>query len=204
MLCPPRELIYSLNFLMSDNRATLLNCSLSLFAAKGYDAVGVQQIVEAAGIKKPTLYHYFGSKRGVLEALMQERFSPFLTQLAQATTYAGDLPLTMQRVVERYFQFAMCEPTLYQMHLAAWYGNPENEASQIITPAIREQHHLLETLFQQAAKNHGNMRDRHQVYAATFLGMINTYVVQALHHQVELNAETVKKALQQFSYGIYT
>ncbi|RDV13853.1 TetR/AcrR family transcriptional regulator [Pontibacter diazotrophicus] len=189
---------------MSDNRATILDCSLSLFAAKGYDAVGVQQIVEAAGIKKPTLYHYFGSKRGVLEALMQEQFTPFLARIKEAATYNGDLPLTLQRVVESYFQFAMREPTLYQMHLAAWYGNPESEASQVITPAIREQHQLLETLFQQAAKNHGNMRDRHQVYAATFLGMINTYVVQASHHQVELNAETVKKALQQFSYGIYS
>lgn len=189
---------------MPDNRSTILDCSLSLFAAKGYDAVGVQQIVEAAGIKKPTLYHYFGSKRGVLEALMQERFSLFLTQLAQAAAYTSDLPLTLQRVVESYFQFAMREPILYQMHLAAWYGNPENEASQIITPAIREQHQLMEAMFQQAAENHGNMRNRHQVYAATFLGMINTYVVQALHHQVELNAETVKKALQQFSYGIYS
>ncbi|GAB3536905.1 hypothetical protein GCM10027443_28430 [Pontibacter brevis] len=189
---------------MSDNRTAILNCSLSLFAAKGYDAVGVQQIVEAAGIKKPTLYHYFGSKRGVLEALMQEQFTPFMSKLAQAATYTGDLPLTLQRVLECYFHFAMRAPTLYQMHLAAWYGNPENEASQVITPAIRQQHQLLEDMFQQAAKDHGNMRDRHQVYGATFLGMINTYVVQAMRQQVELNAETVKKALQQFSYGIYS
>ena len=189
---------------MADNRTSLLTCSLSLFAAKGYNAVGVQQIVEAAGIKKPTLYHYFGSKRGVLEAIMQEQFSPFLTELAQAAAYTGNLPLTLRQVLECYFQFAMREPTLYQLHLAAWYGNPENEASQVITPAIAEQHSLLELLFQQAAKDHGNMRDRHQVYAATFLGMINTYIVQAQRHQVELNADTVKKALQQFSYGIYS
>ena len=30
---------------------------------KGYDAVGVQEIVDTAGITKPTLYYYFGSKR---------------------------------------------------------------------------------------------------------------------------------------------
>ncbi|PRY10969.1 TetR family transcriptional regulator [Pontibacter ummariensis] len=189
---------------MSDNRSTILHCSLSLFAAKGYDAVGVQQIVETAGIKKPTLYHYFGNKRGVLEALMQEQFAPFLATLSRAASYAGDLPLTMQRVVESYFQFAVRQPTLYQMHLAAWYGNPENEAAQVILPTIRAQHQLLEQMFQQAARDHGNMRGRHQVYAATFLGMINTYIVQAQHHQLALNAETVKKALQQFSYGIYS
>jgi TetR/AcrR family transcriptional regulator len=53
-----------------DNRSALLTHALQLFAARGYDAVGVQEIVEAAGITKPTLYHYFGSKRGLLDTLL--------------------------------------------------------------------------------------------------------------------------------------
>ncbi|MFT2007053.1 TetR/AcrR family transcriptional regulator [Pontibacter sp. 13R65] len=189
---------------MADNRSTILDCSLKLFAAKGYDAVGVQQMVEAAGIKKPTLYHYFGSKRGVLEALMQERFAPFLSQLAEAAAYTSDLPLSLRQVVTCYFEFALEQPTLYQMHLAAWFANPENEASQIITSYIREQHQLLESMFQQAANHHGNMRGRQRVYAATFLGMVNSYIVQALHQKTDLSEFTVHQAVQQFSYGIYS
>ena len=50
-----------------ENRDHILDCALRLFAARGYDAVGVQEIVELAGLTKPTLYHYFGSKRGLLE-----------------------------------------------------------------------------------------------------------------------------------------
>ncbi|TXK52814.1 TetR/AcrR family transcriptional regulator [Pontibacter qinzhouensis] len=189
---------------MADNRSLILDCSLKLFAAKGYDAVGVQQMVEAAGIKKPTLYHYFGSKRGVLEALMQEQFAPFLTQLNSAATYSGNLPLSLRKVVECYFSFALNKSTLYLMHLAAWFANPDNEASQIITPYILQQHQVLETLFQEATHDHGNMRERHKVYAATFLGTINTYIVQALHQQLDLNEATVQQAVQQFSYGIYS
>jgi hypothetical protein len=34
------------------NCTTILNCALELFAARGYDAVGVQEIAEAAGITK--------------------------------------------------------------------------------------------------------------------------------------------------------
>ncbi|WP_187262893.1 TetR/AcrR family transcriptional regulator [Pontibacter beigongshangensis] len=189
---------------MADNRSIILDCSLKLFAAKGYDAVGVQQIVEAAGIKKPTLYHYFGSKRGLLETLMQEQFTPFMTQLRSVAAYTGDLPLSLRQVVVCYFEFAMSQPTLYLMHLAAWFANPENEASLVITPFIQEQHQLLETMFQEAVKDHGNMRERHKVYAATFLGMINTYLVQALHGQLKLNEQAVKQVVQQFSYGIYS
>ena len=49
---------------MTDNRAKILACAMQLFAARGYDAVGVQEIVDAVGIAKPTLYHFFGSKAG--------------------------------------------------------------------------------------------------------------------------------------------
>ena len=52
-----------------DNRAEILNAALDLFHARGYDAVGVQEIVERAGVTKPTLY-YFGSKLGLLKSLL--------------------------------------------------------------------------------------------------------------------------------------
>ena len=43
--------------------------ALQLFYEKGYDAIGVQEIADAAGVTKPTLYHYFGSKYGLLETV---------------------------------------------------------------------------------------------------------------------------------------
>ena len=48
-----------------DNREKILNCALELFHARGYDAVGVQEIAETAGVTKPTLYYYFRNKRGL-------------------------------------------------------------------------------------------------------------------------------------------
>ena len=38
-----------------DNRERILQCALELFYAKGYDAVGVQEIAQKAGITKPTI-----------------------------------------------------------------------------------------------------------------------------------------------------
>ena len=45
-----------------ENREMIMRCAKTLFYAKGYDAVGVQEIVDKAGVTKPTLYYYFGSK----------------------------------------------------------------------------------------------------------------------------------------------
>src|SRR5438045_5921847 len=55
----------------------ILSTSLDLFAVKGYDATSVREICEAAGITKPTLYHFYGSKEGVLNALVTSGFDRF-------------------------------------------------------------------------------------------------------------------------------
>lgn len=188
----------------SSKRSIILDCALDLFAARGYDAIGVQELVNQAGITKPTLYYYFGSKRGLLETLIQEKLAPFIDQLSQATAYSGDLPFTLQRVVEAYFQFARREPKFYQLFLSLSYPVPDNEANQMMKPWITTQWQLLETLFQQAGQDHGNMRGRHHHYATIFLSILNGYLSMILQQGVKVDDHTVWQVVQQFSHGIYS
>ena len=188
----------------ANRRSTILNCALDLFASRGYDAIGVQELVNAAGITKPTLYYYFGSKRGLLETLIQEKLSPFIEQLSSATAYAGDLPLTLQRVVEVYFQFAQQESRFYQLFLSLSYPVPDNEANQLMRPWITRQWQLLESLFQQAAQDHGNMHERHRQYATVFLSILNGYISLIFQQGVEVTEHTIWQVVHQFSHGIYS
>ncbi|NBM17398.1 TetR family transcriptional regulator [Streptomyces sp. GC420] len=47
----------------------LLAAATRLFAERGYDKTSVQEIVEAAGVTKGALYHYFGSKDDLLHEI---------------------------------------------------------------------------------------------------------------------------------------
>ncbi|WP_344529767.1 TetR/AcrR family transcriptional regulator [Streptomyces albiaxialis] len=47
----------------------LLAAATRLFAEQGYDRTSVQEIVEAAGVTKGALYHYFGSKDDLLHEI---------------------------------------------------------------------------------------------------------------------------------------
>ena len=187
-----------------DNRTTLLDCALELFAERGYDAVGVQEISAAARVTKPTLYHYFGSKRGVLDALVAERWAPFVEELAGAAAYGGDLPRTLERVVKLSFDFAAREPVLCRLLLALWFASPGGEAVRAVAALHAERLQILEELFVWAARDHGNMRGRERTYAATLLGMIHTHVALALNHQIKLDGEVVHRAVHQFSHGIFS
>jgi AcrR family transcriptional regulator len=187
-----------------DNRSKILACALELFASYGYDAVGVQRIVEAAHVTKPTLYHYFGSKQGLLHVLLETHFAPLFQVVEQAAVYRGDLPLTLNQVTTAYFGFSDQNPVFYRMQISMWFAPARSEAFKAVAVFNQKQQSLLENLFIQAAQQHGNMKGRHQAYAATFLGMINTYIGLSLNGYTELDEPLVYKAVHQFMHGIFS
>ncbi len=187
-----------------DNRSVLLTRALELWSDRGYGAVGVQEIVESAGITKPTLYHYFGSKRGLLDALIDERSAGLRDSLAVALDYHGDLVATLEAIVRAYFEFARTEAAFYRMELGFWFAPPHSDEHQAVMARNLGQHAALKRLFEAAAADHGNMRGRQEAYAATFLGMINTYVGLWLNGYADLDEDLVYQAVHQFQHGIYS
>lgn len=186
-----------------DHRSTILECALHLFAKRGYDAVGVQEIVEAAGVTKPTLYHYFGNKRGVLEALVHEGFAPLFAQLDTIAPVQGDVPETLRRVIHRFFQFATLYPELYRLLLTMAVALPENEAFQITETIIVRQRTYFESLFQVFSAYNGNLRGREPIYAVTFQAIVHSNITLALQQKLALDSSVAQRAVQQFVFGIY-
>lgn len=45
--------------------------SLKLFSKEGYEAVSVEQIAAAVGVKAPSLYKHFSSKRDIFDAILR-------------------------------------------------------------------------------------------------------------------------------------
>ena len=189
---------------MVDNRSLLLECALDLFSARGYDAVGVQQVADAAGVQKPTLYHYFGSKSGLLNALMEESFAGLFTALEEAKTYNRDVISSLLAITSAYFEFAGAHPKFYRLQLSMWFSPIESDGFRAVAALNERQQQLMEAFFLRAAQDHGNMQGRQRAYAATFLGMLNTYISLALNGHTELNAALARSAVHQFMHGIFS
>jgi len=188
----------------SDTRSQLVASALRLFVAHGYDGVGVQQIVEAAGVTKPTLYHYFGSKLGLLEAVLGEQLEDLHKDLKRAAVYRHDLPFTLNEIARVTFGFASMHPEPYRLHLSLWFAPVQSEAYRAVARFHERQFTVVERLFLEASHDHGNMKGRHRAYAATFLGMLNNYVSLALNGYAELNDMLVYRAVHQFMHGIFS
>jgi AcrR family transcriptional regulator len=189
---------------MENNRSRILECALGLFSSRGYDAVGVQEVADAAGLKKPTLYHYFGSKSGLLKTLLEAHFEELFQALEKAADYQGDVKTTLTAVCTIYFDFAQKNRSFYRMQLAMWFSPPDSDSFRAVAVINERQQQTLEALFIKTANDHGNMRGRHQAYAATLLGMINTYIALGLNGYATLDSELVTKAVHQFMHGIFS
>jgi TetR/AcrR family transcriptional regulator len=187
-----------------ENQEKLITVALRLFSEKGYDATGVQEIVTASKVTKPTLYHYFGSKRGLLDAINERYFSRLLAVLKSAAAYNGNLPMTLHVIVQDLFSFAMANPEFYRMQMTMGLASPESEPYKATIRYQAEVIEVLEDLFEKATVQHGNMRNRQKRYALTFFGMINTYIILHLNKHLLLNDENVRLAVHQFSHGIYS
>lgn len=53
-----------------DTKQRILLESLKLFSREGYEAVSVEQIAAALGIKAPSLYKHFKSKRDIFDSIL--------------------------------------------------------------------------------------------------------------------------------------
>lgn len=62
----------------SDTRGNIVAVGQRIMAGKGFSAVGLNEILVAAGVPKGSFYHYFGSKDAFGEALLAKYFEDYL------------------------------------------------------------------------------------------------------------------------------
>jgi TetR/AcrR family transcriptional regulator len=84
------------------------------------------------------------------------------------------------------------------------FAPPDSAVFSAIIAVNQRQQQIMETFFLRAAQDHGNMQGRHRAYAATFLGMLNTYISINLISPSSADSELAKKAVHQFMHGIFS
>jgi AcrR family transcriptional regulator len=115
----------------------ILQGALELFSSKGYDATSVREICAAAGITKPTLYHFYGSKEGVYRALVDGALADFRRDVTAALEGSGSAVSRLQRVARLYFESARARRDLVRF-IFGLVHNPPSSAPRTDFPRFYE------------------------------------------------------------------
>ena len=97
----------------TDVRQKILASGRRTMGGKGFSAVGLNEVLTAAGVPKGSFYHYFGSKEAFGEALLQDYFDEYLAEMDQIFRSPGQ---SEAEQLDRYF--------------AAWMQNQSFEDCQ--------------------------------------------------------------------------
>lgn len=178
--------------------------AVAVFAARGYNGVGVQDVCAASGITKPTLYHHFGSKRGLLEAIATERYGAFVSAVTGAMQYRPDLGGALRDTMQVFLRAADDDPDFARLRLAVAFSPPASEDHATFRPWSERLYGVARQFFVAAARDHGNMKRRDLHYAASFIGTSDAYVGLSLAGAVKPDAVFVRDAVRQFLHGIYS
>lgn len=188
------------------NRKRILECAQRLFYAKGYDAVGVQEIVDLAGTTKPTMYYYFKSKQGLLECLLDENAKGIGQRLKATAAKGKDTYSVLENVMREYLNIVSEKKEMYMLMLTFFFSAKENETHKAVKPYMVDQYCAMREIFTMLDKGTGELKGRGEQMAISFTGMINYYILVRMQngdHGINLFDDgEIHAFINQFLYGI--
>lgn len=98
-----------------DKRQLILDAAVRVFAAQGYEATRVGDIAKEAGVAYGLVYHYYGSKDAVLEAVFREAWGRLLAAIQLAVTTDASPPEQLALVVKIVLRAWRDDPDLVRL-----------------------------------------------------------------------------------------
>jgi AcrR family transcriptional regulator len=97
-----------------DTRRAILQATDSLLVEEGVERFSMRRLCDRCGYTAPTIYHHFGDKNGLLDALIDERFRRLLVTLRRRPP--GKSPLsTLRAMAESFVQFGLEHPAHFHL-----------------------------------------------------------------------------------------
>ncbi|MCQ2241678.1 TetR/AcrR family transcriptional regulator [Treponema sp.] len=183
-------------------KSQILNIAMNLFAQKGYDGVGVQEICQQAEITKPTLYYYFGSKAGILEEIASTYGNRFCQLIENAAEYEHDFTKSITRLYQDTIKFASENTVFFRLHNSLINAPENSEAKSIYTKVTEQIKNTIRHFFELSCQELGNMRGKEILYATLFTNSLFSVSMAVLAKEIEADDQIIYQLVHSFMYGI--
>ena len=132
--------------MVEETRAKLIEAARKAFASKGYAASSMDDLTAAAGLTRGALYHNFGDKKGLLQAVIDQIDTEMLERTRAASSRAETLWLGFMTEGVAYIEMAL-EPEIQRIMLLdgpAVLGDPSQWPNQ--TSCLRTTTQMIQQL----------------------------------------------------------
>jgi AcrR family transcriptional regulator len=113
------------------SRELVLDAAERVMAEHGFEAATVARVVEEAGIPLSSVYHYYGSKDGILLAVMQRGAERFFADLPEWDRRAGRPAEHLTRVISGAIRTLERHPDFLRLLIVLAAQPPDGDAGAI-------------------------------------------------------------------------
>ncbi len=180
--------------------ARILQLASKLFAEKGYSNVSVRDICRATGTTAPVIYYYFGSKRGLFDAVARKQISmsDFIESLSDAAS-AQDPRRGLESFITVYlssFPEHAFDPGLYMRDSATL----DRRSARMVSGDLDRIRTVASGLVARSIKE-GTFRKTDSALASDcLLGMLNRVIFQRIHFSKASDREAYGRFVTDFFY----
>lgn len=161
-----------------NTRIRILASAAACFAERGYDATGVAEICQQAGVSKGAFYHHFASKQALFAALLDDWLAALDDQVAAlSTSAASSAPQSLQIMVSLLQQVFRDASGRLPMFLEFWRQAARDETIWQATMAPFERYRSLLAGIVRAGIDEGSLQpcdpdDAARVIVSMAVGMV--------------------------------
>jgi AcrR family transcriptional regulator len=103
------------------NRETeVVDAAIQVFWRRGYSGASIQEIADAVGVLKGSLYHYIGSKEELLARIFQEAYEESLGVMSEINAMNGPALERLHEYLRRYIVHFLAYPERTQLYFRDW------------------------------------------------------------------------------------
>jgi AcrR family transcriptional regulator len=121
-----------------DGRTRLIAAAREVFGARGYGGTTVQDLLTAAGVNAPTLYHHFDGKPGLFIAAAEDAYGPVTARFRDAVAGETRFEEALDKLLAAAVTLMDTERVLARMFLVIQFEYPRHpELAAGLHPLLR-------------------------------------------------------------------
>ncbi|WP_216665241.1 TetR/AcrR family transcriptional regulator [Pseudoruegeria sp. HB172150] len=158
---------------MTDPVGSILGAAAGLFAGKGYEGASLQDVARAVGMTKAGIYHYFGSKQDLYDAIVLSVLSDMLENAQAAVAQADGHDTRLRAFMVSHGRYLQENHDKYRASFIGRAGGDTTGYTENQIDARRNYTRFLEQIIRDGCADGAFETDDVPTTARGILGMLN-------------------------------
>jgi AcrR family transcriptional regulator len=176
-------------------RQAILAAAEALLLEGGVEAVSIRRVSARCGYTAPTLYHHFGDKTGLVDAVLERRFARML-EVMREIPRGDDAAAYLREMAQAFLRFALANPDYYRLLSLARPEEKGVPSAELARAMVKQ---ALGDLLREGTLATPDLEGAFQVLWAMLHGLISLHLLRPDHeladNLVELALDTVERGL---------